>query len=292
MEGSLQGVSPEDDVPAEDPEALKLEFLEIELLLEAVYRHYSLDFRSYAPGTLRRRIRHHMQRTNVSTVTALLDRVLHERAAMDALLTDLSVNVTSMFRDPSFFLAFRNEVVPRLHTYPFVRIWHAGCATGEEVYSMCILLHETGLLPRTRIYATDLSANALEVARRGIFPLSRMQEYTKNYLAAGGTGAFSDYYTSAYDGALFDPKLVSNVLFTQHDLVVDASFAEFNVIVCRNVLIYFGRELKERVLSLFLASLMPLGVLCLGYAETLRTTKAEPHFDTLSEAESIYRRAS
>jgi chemotaxis protein methyltransferase CheR len=290
VDTSLQGAGADEEIP-EDPEALKLELLEIELLLEAIFRHYNLDFRSYAPGTLRRRIRHHMQRAGISTVTGLLERVLHDRSAMDQLLTDLSVNVTAMFRDPSFFLAFRNEVVPRLYTYPFVRIWHAGCATGEEVYSMCILLHETGLLSRTRIYATDLSANALEVARRGIFPLSRMQEYTKNYLAAGGSRSFSEYYTSGYDGALFDPKLVSNVLFTQHDLAVDASFAEFNVVVCRNVMIYFGRELKERVLSLFLDSMMPLGVLCLGYAETLRCTRAEAHFDVLSEAESIYRRA-
>lgn len=279
------------DEPLEDPQVAELELLEVDLLLEGIFRHYNLDFRSYAPSTLRRRIRHHMARAHVHSVTGLLDRVLHDRVAMDQLLADLSVNVTSMFRDPSFFLAFRNEVVPRLCTYPFVRIWHAGCATGEEVYSMCILLHEAGLLPRTRIYATDLSANALDVARRGIFPLARMQEYTKNYIAAGGTRSFSDYYSTAYDGALFDPKLVNGVLFTQHDLAVDGSFAEFNVIVCRNVLIYFGRDLKERVLSLFLGSLMPLGVLCLGYRETLRTTRAEEHFTTLSEQESIYRRA-
>lgn len=280
------------DEPPLGSEQEKLESLEIELLLEAMYRHYGLDFRSYAAATLRRRIRHHMERCGLTTVTALLDRVLHERPAMDLLLSDLSVNVTSMFRDPSFFRTFRAEVVPRLFTYPFVRIWHAGCATGEEVYSMCILLHEVGLLPRTRIYATDLSANALDVARQGIFQLSRMQEYTKNYLAAGGTRAFSEYYRSAYEGALFDSKLVSNVLFTQHDLAVDASFAEFNVILCRNTLIYFGRDLKERVLGLFRSSLMPLGVLCLGYRETLRCTQAEQHFATLSESESIYRRVS
>lgn len=268
----------------------ELEHLEIELLLTAILRHYAMDFRSYASGTLKRRIRHHMARTECRTVTGLLDRVLHDRSAMDHLLTDLSVNVTSMFRDPPFFVAFREQLVPRLFTYPFVRIWHAGCATGEEVYSMCILLHEAGLLPRTRVYATDLSANALDVARRGIFPLSRMQEYTKHYLAAGGARAFSEYYTSAYDGALFDPRLVSNVLFTQHDLAVDASFAEFNVIVCRNTLIYFGRELKERVLSLFVNSLMPLGALCLGYRETLRCTRAEEHFTAVNEQESIYRR--
>lgn len=275
---------------SEEPEAVRLERLEIELLLEAIHRHYGLDFRSYASGTLRRRIRHHVRRRGLSTVTALLDHVLHDRTAMDRLLTDLSVSVTSMFRDPSFFRAFREEVVPRLYTYPFVRIWHAGCATGEEVYSMCILLHEVGLLPRTRVYATDLSASALEVASRGIFPLARMQEYTRNYLAAGGVRAFSDYYTTAYEGALFDPKLVSGVLFAQHDLAVDGSFAEFNVIVCRNVLIYFGRNLKERVLGLFLESLMPLGMLCLGAAETLRCTGAEERFTPLCEGENIYRR--
>lgn len=289
MSFALASTANNDVLPLPAPED-EVEQLEVELLLEAIFRRYGYDFRSYSRGALHRRIKNHLEKSQLHSVTALLDRILRQPATLDHLLADLSVSVTSMFRDPSFFAAFRREVVPLLHTYPYVRIWHAGCATGEEVYSMCILLEEEGLGARSRLYATDLSAGGLAEARRGIFPLSRMQEYTRNYLAAGGKRAFSDYYTTAYEGALFDPKLARNVLFTQHDLAVDASFAEFNVVVCRNVLIYFGRELKERVLSLFVDSLAPLGVLCLGYRETLRTTLAEAHFTAMNEQESIYRR--
>jgi chemotaxis protein methyltransferase CheR len=267
-----------------------LERLEIELLLDAIYRHYGYDFRSYAFSSLRRRFRKRLEGEGIATFSALQDRILHDGEAMDRLLRDMSVNVTGMFRDPTFFLALRQNVVPILRTYPFVRIWHAGCATGEEVYALAILLEEEGLYERSRIYATDMSSDALEKAKSGIFPLARMREYTANYLQAGGTRSFSEYYTANYEAALFDPRLRRNVLFAQHNLATDTSFSEFNLILCRNVLIYFDRALKERVYKLFADSLGSLGVLALGRRESLRFTAAETEYEEFDARERIYRR--
>jgi chemotaxis protein methyltransferase CheR len=267
-----------------------LERLEIELLLEAVFRHYGHDFRSYAFSSLRRRLRKRLEAEDLATFSALQDRLLHDHDAMERLLRDLSVNVTGMFRDPSFFLSLRQNVVPILRTYPFVRIWHAGCASGEEVYALAIMLEEEGLYDRSRIYATDMNSDALEKAKAGIFPLARMREYTSNYLQAGGTRSFSEYYTANYDAALFDPKLRRNVLFAQHNLATDTSFSEFNLILCRNVLIYFDRTLKERVYKLFADSLASLGVLCLGRRESLRFTVVEAEYEEFDAKERIYRR--
>jgi chemotaxis protein methyltransferase CheR len=219
----------------------ELERLEMELLLLAIYRHHGFDFRAYAPASLHRRIRRHLESARISTISGLTELILHDPTALQRLLHDLSVNVTAMFRDPSFFLEFRASVVPLLRTYPTVRIWHAGCSTGEEVYAMSILLEEEGLSERCRIYATDMDSTVLDHARQGIFPLSRMKEYTSNYFAGGGKRSLSDYFTAMYEGALFAPRLAKNVLFTQHNLAMDKSFSEFNVIVCRNVLIYFDR---------------------------------------------------
>jgi len=269
----------------------ELERLEMELLLLAIYRHHGFDFRAYAPASLHRRIRKHMESAKVPTISRLIELILHEPTALHRLLHDLSVNVTAMFRDPSFFAEFRNSVVPVLRTYPTVRIWHAGCSTGEEVYAMAILLEEEGLYDRCRIYATDMDSTVLDHARQGIFPLSRMKEYTSNYFLAGGKRSLSDYFTAKYDGALFAPRLAKNVLFTQHNLAMDRSFSEFNVIVCRNVLIYFDRALKDQALGLFAESLATLGVLCLGRKESLRFTAFEHEFSTLSARERIYRRS-
>ena len=268
----------------------ELERLEMDLLLLAIYRHHGFDFRSYAPASLHRRIRRHLENTGVATITGLTELVLHQPTAMQRLLHDLSVNVTAMFRDPSFFLEFRTTVVPLLRTYPTVRIWHAGCSTGEEVYAMSILLEEEGLSERCRIYATDMDSTVLDHARQGIFPLSRMKEYTSNYFLGGGKRSLNDYYTAKYDGALFAPRLAKNVLFTQHNLAMDKSFSEFNVIVCRNVLIYFDRSLKDHALGLFSESFATLGMLCLGRKESLRFTAFEHEFSALSEREKIYRR--
>jgi chemotaxis protein methyltransferase CheR len=276
-------------VAASAPDA-ELERLEVELLFEAVFRRYGFDFRSYAMSSLRRRVRKRIEDEGLATVSSLTERVLHDPATWERLLGDLSVNVTAMFRDPTFFMAFREKVVPLLRTYPSVRIWHAGCATGEEVYSMAIVLREEGLYDRARIYATDINEAAIRTAKAGIYPIASMQQYTSNYLKAGGKRAFSDYYTARYDGAILDQSLASNVLFTQHDLVTDRGFAEFNVIVCRNVLIYFDRKLKDRVLDLFSDSLVPFGVLAVGRKESLKFTGVEARYDEVDAREKIYRR--
>ena len=272
---------------AYDPD---LERIEIELLLEGVYRHYGFDFRSYAYSSIRRRLWKRIQSEGLSSVSELQALVLHVPEAMERLLLDLSVSVTAMFRDPGFYRAFREQVVPLLRTYPFIRLWHAGCSTGEEVYSTAILLHEEGLLERTRIYATDINDAVLQKARAGIFPLDRMQEYTENYIKAGGDRAFSEYYTAMYDGALFSPMLTKNVVFAQHNLVTDRSFAEFNVIFCRNVLIYFDRDLQNKVHNLFYDSLVTFGILALGAKESLRFSKYEPCYERLHRTEKIYRK--
>jgi chemotaxis protein methyltransferase CheR len=276
------------DTPPYDPD---LERIEIELLLEGIYRHYGFDFRSYAFASIRRRLWKRIEAEGLPTVSALQARILHDSQMMERLLLDLSINVTAMFRDPGFYRAFREHVLPTLRTYPFIRIWHAGCATGEEVYSMAILLQEEGLYDRCRIYATDINEVVLQKAKEGIFPLDRMQEYTENYIAAGGKRAFSDYYLAKYGGALFDDALKRNVVFSLHNLVTDRSFAEFNVILCRNVLIYFDKNLQARVHGLFYDSLAMFGILALGSKESLRFSPYEESYDQLNGPEKIYRKA-
>ena len=268
----------------------ELEQIEIELLLEGIYRRYGFDFRAYAYASIRRRLWKRIEAEGLSTVSSLQERLLHEPAMMEKLLLDLSINVTAMFRDPNFYKAFREAVVPTLRTYPFIRIWHAGCATGEEVYSMAILLEEEGLYDRARIYATDINEVVLQKAKAGIFPLDRMQEYTENYIAAGGKRAFSDYYVAKYDGALFSPNLTRNVVFSQHNLVTDRSFSEFNAILCRNVLIYFDKSLQAKVHGLFYDSLAIFGVLALGSRESLRFSPYEDCYEQINGPEKIYRK--
>lgn len=268
----------------------ELERLEVELLLEGIYRHYGFDFRSYAYASLRRRLWKRIEAENLRSISELQALVLHDADAMERLLLDLSVNVTAMFRDPGFYRVFRDTVVPTLRTYPFIRVWCAGCSTGEEVYSTAILLEEEGLLDRTRIYATDINDLVLRQARAGIFPLNRMQEYTENYIRAGGKRSFSEYYTAKYDGALFSPALTRNVVFAQHNLVTDRSFSEFHVIFCRNVLIYFDRNLQDEVHSLFYESLVMFGTLGLGSKESLRLSKYEPCYERLDSREKLYRK--
>jgi chemotaxis protein methyltransferase CheR len=277
------------DTPvAYDPQ---LERLEVELLLEGIFRHYGFDFRSYAYSSMRRRLWKRIRAEELASVTALQERVLHDSAVMERLLDDLSVNVTAMFRDPSFYHAMRTCVVPLLRTYPFLRVWHAGCSTGEEVLSMAILLQEEGLYERTRIYATDINETVLQKARSGIFPLERMQEYTENYIHGGGTRSFSEYYTAKYDGALFNPALLRNVVFSQHNLVTDRSFSEFHMILCRNVLIYFDKALQNRVHNLFYESLVRFGILGLGSKETLRFSRFEDCYEQLEPREKLYRKS-
>ena len=267
-----------------------LERIEIELLLEGVFRHYGFDFRSYAYASIRRRLWKRVEAEDLRTVSQLQARILHDPDAMERLLLDLSVNVTAMFRDPSFYKEFRTRVAPLLRTYPYIRVWHAGCSTGEEVFSMAILLEEEGLYDRSRIYATDINDMVLQRARQGIFPLDRMQEYTDHYIRAGGTRSFSEYYTAKYDGALFAPALSRNMVFSQHNLVTDRSFSEFHVIFCRNVLIYFDKTLQHHVHTLFYESLVTFGVLALGSKESLKFSEYEPCYEKLSASERLYRK--
>jgi chemotaxis protein methyltransferase CheR len=264
--------------------------IELALLLEGVYRRYGFDFREYAPASLRRRVWRRVQAEGLSTISALQDRLLHDPACMERLLLDLSINVTAMFRDPSFYLTFREEVVPLLRTYPFTRIWVAGCSTGEEVYSLAILLQEEGVYERARIYATDINESVLDRARSGVFPLDKMREYTQNYIKAGGTRAFSEYYLAKYDGAQFQRSLIENVVFAQHNLVSDRSFNEFNVIVCRNVMIYFDRALQDRVHRLFYDSLVMFGVLALGTKESIRFSPYADRYEELDANERVYKK--
>jgi chemotaxis protein methyltransferase CheR len=271
-------------------EQLELETIELRLLLEGIYHHYGYDFREYALASLRRRIWRRVREEGLGSITALTDRVLHEPDCMVRLLGDLSINVTAMFRDPQFYVAFTEHVVPQLHTYPFTRIWVAGCSTGEEVYSLAILLSEHGLYERTRMYATDINQVVLEQARGGVFPLDRMQEYTENYLRAGGARAFSEYYSAAYGGALFDQRLRDNVVWAQHNLAQDGSFNEFHVILCRNVLIYFDRSLQNRVHRLFYESLGRFGTLCLGNKESIRFSAYESCYEEIDAEARLYRR--
>jgi chemotaxis protein methyltransferase CheR len=267
-----------------------LERVEMALLLEGIYQHYGYDFRGYALASLKRRLWGRAHAEGLTTLSALQDRVLHDPAAMERLLHDLSINVTSMFRDPSFYAAFREHVVPLLRTYPFLRIWNAGCSTGEETFSLAILLMEAGVYEKTRIYATDINDRVLEMARNGRFPLERMRDYTANYLRAGGQEEFSRYYTAEGDQASFSQELCSRVVFANHNLVSDGPFNDFNVIVCRNVMIYFGKALQDRVHNLFYESLETFGVLALGHKESIRFTPHEPAFEQLSSQERLYRK--
>jgi chemotaxis protein methyltransferase CheR len=269
---------------------LDLEALELQLLLEGVYKQYGFDFREYAPASLKRRVWRRVHAEHLTTISGLLEKVLHDATCMERLLLDLSINVTSMFRDPTFYVAFRSQVVPFLRTYPFTRIWVAGCSTGEEVYSLAILLTEEELYERARIYATDINEVVLERARAGVFPLDRMRDYTDNYIRAGGRRSFSEYYLAKYEGALFDRQLTRNVVWAQHNLVQDRAFQEFNVILCRNVMIYFDRPLQNRVHRLFHESLERFGILCLGHKESIRFTEFEDSYEELDPHEKLYRR--
>ena len=271
-------------------DAVDVEKIELDCLLEAAYRRYGFDFREYAPASLRRRVNRRVQLEGLPSISALQERLLREPPLMQQLLLDLSINVTAMFRDPSFYLTLRRKVVPLLKTWPFTRVWVAGCSTGEEVYSLAILLDEEGLYDRARIYATDINEEVLDRARQGVFPLAKMQDYTRNYIAAGGTRAFSDYYTSAYDGAAFDRSLVRNVVFAQHNLASEGTFNEFHLILCRNVMIYFERSLQERVFELFDDSLVRLGILGLGTKESLRMSERAGKYEELEPLERIYRK--
>lgn len=267
-----------------------VEKIEIALLLEGVFQCYGFDFRHYAPASLKRRIRQCVDGERVSSVSALQEKLLHDTACMERFLLALSINVTALFRDAGFYLAFREKVLPQLRTYPSIRIWHAGCSTGEEVYSLAILLEEEGLYERTRFYATDMNEAVLAQARDGIYPLDRMTEYAQNHLKAGGRRSLSDYYTAKYERAIFKGHLKKNIVWSQHNLVTDGSFNEFHVILCRNVMIYFDRALQTHVHNLLYASLITFGMLGLGQKEAVRFSPHEACYEELDRTEKWYRK--
>jgi chemotaxis protein methyltransferase CheR len=269
-----------------------VEDLELRLLLEGIYQHYGYDFREYARSSIRRRVWRRVMEEQLGTISGLQERILHDPACMERLLLDLSVSVTNMFRDPAFFRALREKVVPLLRTYPFIRVWNAGCSSGEETLSLSILMHEEGLGDRLRIYATDINAEVLERSRLGVFPLERMREYTSNYISGGGRAAFSDYYKVVGESVRFLPHLLEPVVFAQHNLVSDADFNEFHLIVCRNVMIYFDRSLQDKVIDLMHRSLVRFGVLALGQKETLRFSRRAGDFEEVDAREKIYRRTN
>ncbi|NIK80217.1 chemotaxis protein methyltransferase CheR [Paenibacillus castaneae] len=267
----------------------EIERIEINLLVEGIFSAYGFDFRNYLRSSLRRRIYHRMNLESLPTITSLLDRILHDPLMLERLLNDFSIKVTEMFRDPSFFHSIRKEVIPLLRDYPEIRIWHAGCASGEEAYSMAILLLEEGLLSKSKIYATDMNENIIHIAKQGKFSLKRMQSFTKNYLQSGGIKEFSSYYTTDEEFALFHPFIKENIMFAQHNLATDRSFNEFHVILCRNVLIYFDSELQNRVHNLFFESLAPHGFLALGNMESL-ITDHKPDYADFNAPERLFRK--
>jgi chemotaxis protein methyltransferase CheR len=266
--------------------------IELRMLMEAVYLKYNYDFRDYTGASQKRRVLYAMREMDCATVSALQAKVMHDTQAFARLLQYLTIPVTEMFRDPEYYAAVRSQVAPFLQTYPSLKIWIAGCSTGEEVYSMAILLKEEGLLERSLVYATDINPESLETARRGVFPLDRMRLYTENYQAAGGRRAFSDYYTAAYGGALFDRSLVENVTFADHSLATDSVFSETHFVSCRNVMIYFNRRLQNRVLGLFHESLCHRGFLGLGSKESIEFSGYANQFDVLSRRERLYRKVA
>lgn len=267
-----------------------IEAVEIELLLSGISSRYGYDFTHYSPASLKRRLLRARDHAGVTRFTELLDLLYHDEAAFDRFLRHMSVTVTEMFRDPDFYRQLREKVVPALKTYPFVKIWHAGCATGEEVYSMAILLHEEGFLDRVRLYATDFNKHSLGIAETGVYPSANMELYAANYHASGGTRDFSDYYSAGYERAKFKDFLKEHITFSYHNLVTDGVFGEMNLICCRNVLIYFDRSLQDRALTLFDNSLRHGGFLCLGARETLNFTSVKKQFAKVADSQKIYRK--
>ncbi len=263
--------------------------IEIDLILEGIYNKYGYDFRNYSKAHVKRRLLNRLSASKLNSISEMQHKVLHDPKYFEILLRDLSINVTEMFRDPGFYLALRKEVIPILKTYPFFKVWHAGCATGEEVYSFAVVLKEEGIYDRAQIYATDFNHDVLDVAKKGIYPIDRIKEYTSNYQAAGGTQSFSDYYMANYNSVIYDQSLKKNLVFAQHNLVTDSVFAEVNLIICRNVLIYFNKELQNRVINLFHDSLINGGYLGLGSKETLQFTSKATKFDIVNGNEKIYK---
>jgi chemotaxis protein methyltransferase CheR len=266
------------------------EEIEVKLLLEAINMKYGYDFRNYSSAHMKRRILNRMSVDGIANITEMQYRILYDKVFFNSVLADFSINVTEMFRDPSFYKTFRKTVVPILKTYPFIRIWHAGCSTGEEVYSMAILLKEEGLYDRAQIYATDFNKIVLQKAKEGIYHINDIKEYTYNYQQAGGKSSFSDYYIAQYDSVVLESSLKKKITFAEHNLVTDGVFGEMHVILCKNVLIYFNKELQSSVIKLFSDSLSNGCFLCLGLKESTKFSTSADRFEEFVSSEKIYRK--
>ncbi len=268
----------------------EIEKIEVDLLIEAIRKRYGYDFSNYARASVRRRIQKRLDDSGLKTISALQHDILYNEQAFNSLLLNMSINVTEMFRDPTFFRVMRDTVLPTLEKKKVIRIWHAGCATGEEVYSMAIMLKELGLYKRTRIYATDVNEVVLTRAKQGVFSADRMRNYTTNYQKAGGTGSFADYYLAKDGLVMMNKDLKTNMIFSDHNLVTDKSFGRMDLVICRNVLIYFNKQLQDSVIGLFANSLLDDGILCLGSKESLQFNKYGDSFSDLVKDEKIFRK--
>lgn len=269
---------------------IELERMEIELLLEAVYRRSGYDFRSYATASIERRVRQFLSKSGCATISEMIPKVMHDENFISRLVRQFSIAVTELFRDPFVYRAVREKVMPLLGTWPHIKVWHAGCASGEEVYSLAIVLKEEGLYDRATIYATDFNDEVLERARAGIYDIARLQEATRNYQQAGGKRSFSEYYHAHYDAVAMDGKLRERMVFATHNLATDHVFGEMHLLFCRNVLIYFNRELQDRALGLFTESLVHGGILCLGTKEDIQFTAARDDYEEVDQKARIFRR--
>lgn len=261
---------------------------ELKELLESIRFVYGYDFTDYAEASVRRRVEHFMSAKKVNELEKLGKMILQDEKLFEEFIQELSVTVTEMFRDPGFYKSLREKVMKRLATYPFIKVWIAGCATGEEIYSIAILLQEEGLLNRSVIYATDINQKSLQIAKDGVYPIENMKAYTTNYQRAEGTGAFSEYYKSKYNSVMFNKSLKQNIVFAAHNLAVDKSFNEFQLIICRNVLIYFNQQLQNNVINLFYESLCSFGFLGLGNKESLLFSDKKNDFEEISRKERIF----
>jgi len=270
----------------------EIETIEIDLLLEVIFRRCGYDFRSYARAYVDRRVRQFLSRSGCKTISEMVPRVMHDAEFLTDLVQHFSISVTEMFRDPFVYRAVREKAVPRLRTYPFFKVWHAGCATGEEVYSLAIVLAEEGLLKRATLYATDFNDEALARAREGIYPLDKMRKFTQNYHDAGGRASLSEYYDVRHGSAVMSGPLKERITFANHNLVADGVFGEMHLVFCRNVLIYFSRELQNRVLRLITDSLARGGFLCVGTKEDLQFTDAAACYETIDREARLFRKTA
>ncbi|MBU0992716.1 MAG: protein-glutamate O-methyltransferase CheR [Proteobacteria bacterium] len=267
-----------------------IENIEITLLLDAIFERYGYDFRHYSRASIERRVRHFLSKSECDSISGMIPKLLHDESFFDIFVRDFSITVTDMFRDPFVYQSIRKNVVPILKTHPFVKVWHAGCATGEEAYSLAIILKEEGIYDKTTLFATDFNDGALDAAKKGIYALENAKKFTANYQAAGGTTSFSEYYHARYEAMALNQSLGKNITFANHNLVTDTIFGEMHLIMCRNVLIYFEKALQNRVLNLFSDSLVNGGILCLGTKESLMFSTISKLFAPMDENARLYQK--